>query len=187
VPKGQTSTTAVPEALASQSSPGAPQAHEPVAGPAAIVEEPQEKPADAAPDIAALLPPGAEDWRPASEDSPAAEAPKRSKRSIEELLPPGADGEAGAAPGEQVDVPDAPRRRPAIAASLPKGTVAVPTPDGGFVTVSESPAVIGEGDEEIEVRRLTPEERARRRFRRNVILWSVSILILLAVTWWLVG
>jgi hypothetical protein len=164
--------------------PRAPAAKSPAAAPAA---PPQDEPADAAPDIAAFLPPGAEDWRPSSEDQPAEQSPKRSKRSIEELLPPGADGAAGVTPGEQVEVPDAPRRRPVIAANLPKGSVAVPTPDGGFVTVTESPALIGEGDEEIEVRRLTPQEKARRRFRRNMILWSVSILILLAVTWWLVG
>lgn len=147
----------------------------------------QEARAAAASEIAALLPPGAEDWRPAADEQPGQESPKRSKRSIDDLLPPGADGSAGAMPGEQVEIPDAPRRRPAIAANLPQGTVAVPTPDGGFVTVTESPAVIGEGDEEIEIRRLTPAEKARRRFRRNLILWSVSILILLAVTWWLVG
>jgi hypothetical protein len=154
---------------------------------AAISEPSQEAPAADAPDLAALLPPGAEDWRPTDDDQSAPAAKKRSKRSIEELLPPGADGSSGAMPGEQVEVPDAPRRRPAIAVNLPKGTVAVPTPDGGFVTVTESPTVIGEGDEEIEIRRLTPAEKARRRFRRNLIFWSISILILLAVTWWLVG
>jgi len=64
---------------------------------------------------------------------------------------------------------------------LPPGTIALPTEDGSVMVVTESPKTVGSGEEAIEVRRLSPEEKARRRFRRNMILWSLCILVLLVV------
>ena len=64
---------------------------------------------------------------------------------------------------------------------MPPGAITVPTPDGSFVTVRETPKIIGHGDEEIEVRRLTPQEKEQRRFRRNLILGAICLAIILAV------
>jgi hypothetical protein len=102
---------------------------------------------------------------------------------IDTLLPPGATAAdpAAAAPGEQVAIPAAPKRGPLTPVQLPAGMAAVPTEGGGFVTIKETPKTIVHGDEEIEVRRLTPAERAQRRFRRNVILGCICLAILLAV------
>lgn len=78
-------------------------------------------------------------------------------------------------------IPAAPRRGPLTPIQLPAGTSAVPTPGGGFVTIKDTPKTIVHGDEEIEVRRLTPEEKAQRRFRRNLILGCICLAILFAV------
>jgi hypothetical protein len=65
--------------------------------------------------------------------------------------------------------------------NLPPGAIAVPTEGGEMVVIAESPKTVGSGDEAVEVRRLSPEEKVRRRFRRNAILWTICILILLVV------
>ena len=46
--------------------------------------------------------------------------------------------------------------------------------------IKDRPKVVGEGDDAVEVRRLSPEEKARRRAVRNVILFIVGVAILLA-------
>jgi hypothetical protein len=62
---------------------------------------------------------------------------------------------------------------------------AAPASSIGFSAVSlrDQERVVGEGSAEIELRRLTPEERARRRFRRNLILSGVCLAILLIVVY----
>jgi hypothetical protein len=144
------------------------------------VEQPAERPVEQNDAIESLLPPGAGVVGP----PPAVTepAPARPKKLIDSLLPPGAaSASAAAAPGEQVPIPAAPRRGPLTPIQLPAGTAAVPTPDGGFVTIKDTPKTIVHGDEEIEVRRLTPAEKAQRRFRRNLILGGICLAILLAV------
>lgn len=135
------------------------------------------------PSIESLLPPGAEIALPPAAAASAVEAaPAKPKRVIDSLLPPGAPtGDATPAmPGEQVPIPAAPENRP-IAAHLPPGMAAVPTPDGGFVTIRETAKTIGEGDNEIELRRLSSEEKSARRFRRNLILCGICLAILFGV------
>lgn len=101
---------------------------------------------------------------------------------IDSLLPPGAASEetGPAVPGEQVPIPAAPESRP-ITANLPAGMAAVPTADGGFITIRETPRTIGEGDDEVELKRLSVEEKSARRFRRNLILWGICLVILFGV------
>ena len=48
---------------------------------------------------------------------------------------------------------------------------------------TEQTRVLGDGGAEIELRRLTPEEKARRRFRRNLILFGVCLAILMVVVY----
>ncbi|MDX1944735.1 MAG: hypothetical protein SFU86_04945, partial [Pirellulaceae bacterium] len=125
-----------------------------------------------------LLPPGAA-ATPASTNTigiaPAGPVPS----VVDTLLPPGAApvSTAAAAPGAQVAIPAAPQKAPVLA----PGAVAMPTPDGGVVAVRDKPKTLGRGDSEIELRRLSPEEKARRRFRRNLILGTVCVVILLTV------
>jgi hypothetical protein len=59
------------------------------------------------------------------------------------------------------------------------GTVVLPTADGRFVAVPEPAKVVGSGEREVEIRRLTPEERAQRRLARNLFLLIVGGLVLL--------
>jgi hypothetical protein len=55
----------------------------------------------------------------------------------------------------------------------------IPTADGGTVELHEPTKTVGQGEDQRELRQLTPEERARRRFRRNLIMWVVGTLVLI--------
>jgi hypothetical protein len=148
--------------------------------------EPVPEPSEQTTSIESLLPPGAEMLSPGSDAAPAISpvtaAPTRPTRVIDSLLPPGATSEEAGpvVPGEQVPIPAAPESRP-IAAHLPPGMAAVPTADGGFVTIRETARTIGEGDDEVEIKRLSAEEKSARRFRRNLILWGICLAILFGV------
>jgi hypothetical protein len=95
---------------------------------------------------------------------------------VESLLPPAATAAAPAsaprpilAPRPAADAPPAPARR-----------ILLPTPDGQVVPLEEKPKIIGRGPEEIEIKRLSAAEKARRRAIRNVVLWAVGLVGLLA-------
>ena len=62
------------------------------------------------------------------------------------------------------------------------GTVTLPSDDGGYVTVQEKSKTVEFGGEEVEVRRLTPEEKQRKRFIKNIIMAILGILFLSIVT-----
>jgi hypothetical protein len=158
----------------------------PVARPAeetAVVNEPTQPVQEQPPQPAAidgLMPPGAEP-SPAPHLEPPPE-PARQPALVDALLPPGAaaDGAAAGLPGEQVSIPAAPRPAPLALANQPAGTIAL-LAEGGVIAIKDTPKTIVHGDEEIEVRRLTPHEKAARRFRRNIILGSICLAILVAV------
>ncbi len=57
----------------------------------------------------------------------------------------------------------------------------IPTEDGTFVTVREPLKTVGEGDEEIELRSLTAEERERKKLKKNLIVWGFG-LVIIAIT-----
>jgi hypothetical protein len=71
---------------------------------------------------------------------------------------------------------------PVIAAIGPPKNIAAPTPG---VMVQDRPKVIRTGRKEIAVRRLTADEKSERRFWKNVILWVVCVLLLLALCYFL--
>ena len=75
-------------------------------------------------------------------------------------------------------IPIAPKKTPVVPKNLPPGAVAVPMEDGSLVTVREKPKTLGRGDSEIELRRLSPEEKAQRRMRRNLILGAFCMVIM---------
>jgi hypothetical protein len=130
-----------------------------------------------APAIDDLQPRGAADYEP---DAPGRVAPQPSV--IDALLPPGATSdEAASIATEQVAIPQAPKRPRPLPSNLPAGAIPVPTLVGGFVAIQEKPKTVGAGDDEFEVRRLTPEEKAKRRFRRNIIMGAFCLAILVVV------
>ncbi len=67
------------------------------------------------------------------------------------------------------------------APKLPEGVVVLPTADGGFVSVDESTKLVEFEGREVEIRRLSPEEKQRRRFVKNVIMAVLGILVLAVV------
>ena len=79
---------------------------------------------------------------------------------------------------------DPPRRagpQPVATANLPVTAGTPLDPKAAELAFSEPVRMIRHGDSVIEIRRLTPEERQARRFRRNVVMIVVGVSILLAV------
>lgn len=120
-----------------------------------------------------LLPPGA-DTAPVATES-ASSASRATTRLADDLLPPGAEA-APTGPLKQVALPtagkpDEPRGKTA------DGSILIPTADGGQVAVREPVKTVSAHGEEVELRQRTPEERAARRFRKNLIIWTFGILL----------
>lgn len=68
---------------------------------------------------------------------------------------------------------------PLPAAPRPVLVTAAPN-DANPLAVKDRPKIVGKGMDQVEVRRLTPEEKARRRAVRNVILFLLGLAVLLA-------
>jgi hypothetical protein len=69
----------------------------------------------------------------------------------------------------------------AVVAKVAPDTVVIPTDDGRYVAVRQKEKTIRFKGEEVEVRRLTPEEKARKRFVKNVVMGLFGIAVLAAV------
>ncbi|MBW3597462.1 MAG: hypothetical protein KY475_09335 [Planctomycetes bacterium] len=118
-----------------------------------------------------LLPPGA------SKKKSAAVEKKQSK--ADELLPPAAAKSRETTkkrPAEVEEDSATPAGRPGVAAD---GSILVPTDDGRYVALREPVKTVGKGDREIELRRLTPDEKAARRFKRSLFLATFGLLFLI--------
>lgn len=98
---------------------------------------------------------------------------------VDSLLPPGA-GYAGGLLSTEVALPSAPRPILAPRSEPPAGSMLVHTPDGNVVALRERPKVLGEGADEVEIKRLSPAEKARRRMVRSVIVFILCLGCLLA-------
>jgi hypothetical protein len=59
--------------------------------------------------------------------------------------------------------------------------VGIPTDDGGFVRLQEPVKTVDVGGEEVELHRLTPEEKSRRRAFKNIIMAIIGIIILVGL------
>lgn len=59
----------------------------------------------------------------------------------------------------------------------------IPTEDGTFVTLREPLRTVGEGDEEIELRSLTAEEKERKKLKKNLIVWGFGLVIIAIVVY----
>ncbi len=89
---------------------------------------------------------------------------------IDSLLPPGVDAAPGAM--RPLPVPKPPEDKKAAAP----------------LKVGDKPKKkvrLGPGGEEQELKELSREEKSARRFRRNLILWSVCVAILGGVMWFM--
>jgi hypothetical protein len=102
---------------------------------------------------------------------------------VDSLLPPGAPADPAAMPTEQVALPDAPPPAPKPMPAAAAGQLVVPTPDGDYVTVEKKEGVktISAKGEEFEIRKLSPEERARRRRVKNIIMFTFALVLLVVV------
>lgn len=164
---------------------------------------PVSRPADGlapAASLSELLPPGAYEppATPAAKPAESAAAKPRRPKPVESSAPAVTDllprGAASAAtdtlaerpvPAPQLADPETPAPQPAPSAPkpAPKPTAGIPLPtsDGDVVTVRDEPRIVRDGDEEVEIRRLSPEEKARRRLRKNIVLFVLCLTILLVV------
>jgi predicted nucleic acid-binding Zn ribbon protein len=63
------------------------------------------------------------------------------------------------------------------------GRLVLPTPDGDYVTVENKEGVktISDKGQEIEIRKLSPAERARRRRVKNIIMFTFAVVLLVVV------
>jgi hypothetical protein len=59
--------------------------------------------------------------------------------------------------------------------------VILPSPDGGFMKVREAVKTVEFGGEEVELRKLTPEEKARRRLFRTIFMAIFGLAFLTAM------
>ena len=100
--------------------------------------------------------------------SPRQATPEESE-PLESLLPPGA-ADPSVVPQSESPLPAAPR--PVLVTAGPV--------DANPLAVRNQPKFVGQGMDQVEIRRLTAEEKARRRAVRNVILFVISVAILLA-------
>ncbi len=71
--------------------------------------------------------------------------------------------------------------RPLPPSNVPKNAVLIETEEGEYVALREPVKTVGKGLEARELRVLTPEEKARRRLIRNVVVYSVGLIILVTV------
>ncbi len=133
------------------------------------------------PNIADLLPPGAESLPPELPPVPAEPAPlpKDDPAALAAaLLPPGVAAGGPVTVGEQKAISTTPSKRPVRLPTSAHGKV-VPTPDGGYTTLQDKPTMVDTAAGPMEVRKLSPEEKAKRRFRMNLIMYGVCLLILI--------
>lgn len=99
---------------------------------------------------------------------------------IQSLLPPGASTSGSSGPSSNAASLLPPGTgNPAASQPIAAASGHTPTSDDtGLLRLREPVKTIGHGDDEIELRKLTPEEKARKRFKKNLILWGFGIVML---------
>jgi hypothetical protein len=67
-------------------------------------------------------------------------------------------------------------RNAAIAAPKP---ISIPVGgDPSAIQIRETVKTVGVGDDAVELNSLSPEERARRRLKKNLILWTFGLIVI---------
>jgi hypothetical protein len=124
---------------------------------------------------------------PTASAPPSAESPAAGSADIDGLLPPGADSQPSTS-NRPLPITTQQAAAAAAASSPLDERVAmtvpqpgVPTDDGGVIKLREPVKKIEFGGEEIELHRLTPEEKARRRFFKNIIMAIIGVGLLVSV------
>lgn len=137
------------------------------------VEPTRPVPASDRSEVDELLPPGVSSPKPATKE--------RSRSEVDELLPPSAEKprEPKTKPKETVEEAYRPIR-PGVAAD---GSILVPTDDGNYIALREPIKTVSKGNREVELRRLSPEEKARRRFKRNLLVAAFGMVFLILTMW----
>ena len=83
----------------------------------------------------------------------------------------------GATPAEEVALPS-PAATPQDASEN-----AVSTQEGTAFAVREPVKTVGYGDDEVELRQLSSEEKASRGLRRKIIMWTVGLIVIIITMW----
>jgi hypothetical protein len=105
---------------------------------------------------------------------------------VDQMLPPGA-GVTGpiVGPGAQVALPT--QQAAARAATMQnqriepgEDEILIPTEDGQTI-VRHRPKTVFNGEEDVELRELTSEEKVKKRTKKNLLVWSFCVLVLFAV------
>jgi hypothetical protein len=177
----------------SSAAPATPTSREKPAEKKGVAAEPKQtkpKPATAPPSSSSASDPN----RPAEKTSPPAEKqkpvgsaaepgkPADASSKIDSLLPPGSTSQPIPAnrplpvTSQQMDQPV-----PAGPAVVTPSAAGIPTEDGGFIKLHEPVKKIEHGGEEIELHRLTPEERARKRMFKNMIMAIIGVIFLVGL------
>ena len=99
--------------------------------------------------------------------------------TLKSVLPPSANGEP-AVPGAEQPLPMAGINTLSGTSAGAPETVLLPIEDGRYVAVREPVKTVRTGDGEVELRKLSPEEKSRRRSRRTVIMWVICTVVLVA-------
>lgn len=105
----------------------------------------------------------------------------KGERIAERLLPPGATGPMT----YQQPLPTAPMEEPSL--QIADSDILIPTEEGNRVALHEPVKRVTHHGEVIELRRLTPEEKLRRRRNRTFCMILVAATILLATIYFLLG
>jgi len=104
---------------------------------------------------------------------------------VESLLPPGPAGDAAAKPrgggvGPQAPfTPPSSRPMPLQPASGPARPIVLPASDGGIVRLREPLKTVGSGDDATELRSRSAVQKETWRFKKNLIMWAIGLLLLL--------
>ncbi len=121
-----------------------------------------------------LLPPGASSNRPIA-------VKKSETTDADDLLPPAAEKSPKKKRLEKADRVAEDQIGPSKPGVAADGSVLIPTDDGGFIALREPVKTVSVKGQEIELRRLTPEEKAARRFKRNLFVAGFGMLFLIAM------
>lgn len=125
-------------------------------------------------------------------------APESQKATPKPTSPKPTGAKAGSRPlpmSAPIPVPTSPAQAatspavgstPGVQSRGPSGggePLVIPTEDGTFVTLREPLRTVGEGDEEIELRSLTAEEKERKKLKKNLIVWGFGLVIIAIVVY----
>jgi DNA-directed RNA polymerase subunit RPC12/RpoP len=107
-------------------------------------------------------------------------ATKPAEKDVEDLLPPAAEKPDAPVVEHDAEAPRADDERAARRqAAAPTKPVLIPTEDGAYIALHEPVKKVAAGGREIELRRLSPEEKERRRFRRNLVVAGLGLFLLI--------